>query len=68
MTSDQPQASEWICAKCNIPLETGKVTVTYLGSEFPVDLPKCPQCGYVFVSEELALGKMVEVEQTLEDK
>jgi hypothetical protein len=46
----------------------GKVTASYLGSEFPVDLLKCPKCGFVFVSEDLALGKMAEVEQTLEDK
>jgi hypothetical protein len=62
------QSTQWICAKCNVPLEMGKVTVSYLGSEFPVDLPRCPQCGFVLVSEELALGKMAEVEQTLEDK
>lgn len=65
---NEQQSAGWICAQCNIPLEVGNVTVSYLGSEFPVDLPKCPQCGFVFVSEELALGKMAEVEQTLEDK
>jgi RNase P subunit RPR2 len=64
----EPERSEWICAKCNIPLVAGKVTASYLGSEFPVDLLKCPKCGFVFVSEDLALGKMAEVEQTLEDK
>ncbi len=63
-----PKAAEWMCAKCNIPLELGKVTVAYLGSEFPVDLYRCPQCGFVLVSEDLALGKMAEVEQMLEDK
>jgi hypothetical protein len=44
------------------------VTVEYLGSAYPVDLLKCPQCGLVMVPEELALGKMAEVEKTLEDK
>jgi hypothetical protein len=31
-------------------------------------LPRCPRCGLVFIPEELALGKMAEVEKLLEDK
>ena len=46
----------------------GKVLISYLGSGFPVDLLKCPSCGQVFIPEELALGKMAEVEKALEDK
>ena len=64
----QAQSAQWECAKCGVPLEAGKVTVEYLGNAYPVDLHKCPQCGLVMVSEELALGKMAEVEKTLEDK
>ena len=60
--------SVWLCAKCGEPLVPGKVTVAYLGSAYPVDLLKCPKCGLVFVPEELALGRMVEVEKSLEDK
>jgi len=60
--------SEWICANCNIPLQPGKVMVAYLNNAYPVDLLRCPQCGLVLVPEELALGKMVEVEKALEDK
>jgi hypothetical protein len=59
---------EWMCANCNVPLETGKVDVGYLGNAFPVDLLKCPTCGLVLIPEDLALGKMVEVEKQLEDK
>jgi hypothetical protein len=44
------------------------VNVAYLGNAFPVELLRCPQCGLTFVPEELALGKMAEVEQALEDK
>lgn len=57
-----------ICQKCNVALQPGRVTVEYMGSAFPVDLPRCPQCGQVFVPEELATGKMLEVEKALEDK
>lgn len=33
-----------------------------------MDLPHCPTCGKVLISETAALGKMAEVEQLLEDK
>jgi Zn ribbon nucleic-acid-binding protein len=58
----------WECVKCGIPLERGKVMIAYLGSAYQVDLLKCPTCGFVFIPEELALGKMAEVEKALEDK
>jgi len=57
-----------LCAKCNVALARGKVTVSYLGSSFPVELPRCPSCGQVYVPEDLALGKMLQVEKALEDK
>jgi hypothetical protein len=44
------------------------VIASYLGSEFPVELMKCPGCGIVFVPESLATEKMLKVEQALEDK
>jgi predicted RNA-binding Zn-ribbon protein involved in translation (DUF1610 family) len=57
-----------VCNACNIPLALGKVTLSYLGNEFPVELFKCPQCGLVYIPEELAKGKMDQVEKALEDK
>jgi hypothetical protein len=39
-----------------------------MGNRMTADLPQCPVCGFVMISEELALGKMAEVEQALEDK
>lgn len=65
---EEPSESGYTCLKCGIPLEIGQVTVSYLGSSFPVDLPRCKQCGFVLVSEDLALGRMLQVEKTLEDK
>jgi ribosomal protein S27AE len=65
---DPQEAEEWSCAKCGVPLEMRKVEVGYMGSKYPVDLPRCPRCGVVFIPEELALGKMAEVEKLLEDK
>jgi hypothetical protein len=60
--------TSWVCAKCGSPLKTGAINVTYLGSGYPVDLLKCPNCGRALIPEELALGKMAEVEKILEDK
>ncbi|SDF35824.1 DVU_1557 family redox protein [Sporomusa acidovorans] len=56
------------CAKCGITLTLGKVTLSYLGSSFPVELFKCAKCGLVYIPEELANGKMKQVEAALEDK
>jgi len=66
----QPPSEEipWMCANCNVPMEVAKVDVAYLGNAFPVELLKCPNCGLVFIPEDLALGKMVDVEKQLEDK
>jgi hypothetical protein len=65
---DASQYEGWVCGSCNIPLQLGKVDISYLGSSFPVGLLKCPNCGLVLIPEELALGKMVEAEKALEDK
>ena len=65
---DVPEAAEWTCSGCNVPLEMQKVEVAYRGSKYPVALPRCPKCGIVFISEELAVGKMAEIERLLEDK
>jgi hypothetical protein len=63
-----PQAKEWTCNSCSVLLEMRKVEVEYRGSKYPVELPRCPKCGIVFISEELAVGKMAEIERLLEDK
>jgi hypothetical protein len=33
-----------------------------------VELPVCPKCGFVYLYEDLAMGRVLEVEQLLEDK
>jgi hypothetical protein len=45
-----------------------KVEFAYMKGNFAVELPACPNCGLVLVTEALALGKMAEVERILEDK
>ena len=63
-----PDDLDWQCHRCSRPLVSGPITVTYMGNRFATDLPHCPSCGMALVSEEIALGKMAEVEQALEDK
>ena len=58
----------WQCVRCGLGLEVGKVKLSYLGKDFEHELPRCPSCKEVFIAEELALGKMLEVERALEDK
>ncbi len=57
-----------VCAKCNVPLEPAKTTFHYLEHEFYADLPRCPKCGQVYLSEEIVNGKVHDVETELEEK
>jgi hypothetical protein len=59
---------DWVCARCGEALTLGEVEIAYLGSAFPVELWHCKRCGLVLIPEELALGRMHEVEKMLEDK
>ena len=49
------------CMKCKVPLVKGKAKFMYLENGFPVEMPVCPKCGFVYVPEELALGKVLAV-------
>lgn len=57
-----------ICCKCKKELVKAKVYFNYLGHSFFTDIHKCPECGEVYIPEELVKGRMSEVELQLEDK
>ena len=38
-----------ICHKCGVPLVNGDAVFGYLDNAFPVQLPVCPMCGFVYV-------------------
>ena len=57
-----------ICFKCQKELEVRKTDFTYLGHTFYADLPRCPQCGQVYISEELVKSRIAQVEMNMEDK
>lgn len=67
-SDEQTNPNLWKCSHCKLPLESGKIMVSYLGNSYPVDMLRCPNCGLVMVNEDLALGRMAEVEKALEDK
>jgi len=67
-TESHADPTDWVCSNCNQPLQPGKVMVSYLGNSYPVDLMRCPNCGLVLVTEDLAMGRMIDVEKSLEDK
>lgn len=48
------------CLKCDILLEGEKININYLKSIFPAELLRCPKCGLTYVSEDLALEKILE--------
>ena len=57
-----------VCCKCDKNMEPAKTQFSYLGHAFSTEVLRCPSCGQVFIPEELARGRMSEVEMTLEDK
>lgn len=61
-------ATGWRCAVCDLPLELATVKLAYMEETFAVDLPSCPACQRVLVSEEQAVTKMALAECMLEDK
>jgi hypothetical protein len=63
-----PAQATLVCGKCKQAMVPGKVNASYMGFVFPIELLKCPGCGKVHVPATLATGKMLQVEQLLEDK
>ncbi|MBP6977235.1 MAG: hypothetical protein KBB71_02840 [Lentimicrobiaceae bacterium] len=63
-----PEDKQLICSKCQKELVPKKTDFTYLGHSFFTDLPTCPGCGQVYISEELVRSRISEVEMQLEDK
>ncbi|RJX35455.1 MAG: DNA-binding protein [Desulfarculus sp.] len=60
--------ADWLCQPCGRALTLGKVNVSYLHNLLSADLHRCPSCGQAFIPEDLAVGKMAEIEMLLEGK
>ncbi len=63
-----PENNVKICHKCEKKLEFQKTDFKYLGHSFFTDVLRCPECGEVYIPEELVKTRMSEVEKMLEDK
>lgn len=63
-----PEQGDWYCRCCDQPLVPRPVSINYLDGAFTVELAVCPDCGLALVPENLAVGRMLEVEQLLEGK
>lgn len=57
-----------ICVQCQKKLEPARTYLSYLGHSFYADILKCPQCGEVYIPEDLAKTRIADVEMQLEDK
>ncbi len=57
-----------ICCKCQRELVPAKTYLSYLGHSFSATILRCPECGQVYIPEEMAKGRIAEVEMQLEDK
>ena len=68
MREELEGSANWICVRCDAELLPAKTKLSYIKSEFEAELMRCPECRKVFIGEPLALGKMLEVEMSLEDK
>lgn len=59
---------KWKCRKCGEELIIKKTLFNYLEHAFSEELPRCPKCGKVLITSELANGRMTDVEEMLEGK
>ncbi|MEG0829298.1 MAG: hypothetical protein RSD88_01560 [Anaerovoracaceae bacterium] len=57
-----------VCNKCQVELTLSKATFRYLNRSFEHEVLRCPECGQVYLPEELIQEKMLKVEAALEEK
>ena len=57
-----------MCRRCGVKMEPAETYFEYLGHGLHTKLPRCPKCGEVYIPEEMVMGKIADIERTLEDK
>ena len=57
-----------VCGACQVRLAEAKANFDYMSHTFSAEVPRCPKCGQVYLSEELVKGRIAQVEMELEDK
>lgn len=56
------------CGKCKAELVLKKTDFQYMRFTFNHEVPVCPVCGQVYLSEELVNEKVKELEKNFEEK
>ncbi len=64
----EEEKNKLVCFRCKKELVPAKTDFTYLGHSFYTEVPRCPECGQVYISEELVKSRISDVEMQLEDK
>ena len=67
-TSGPLNNETYLCSMDGAELIEMEAEFSYLGRFFKHRVLRCPVCGYVFITGQLARGRMREVEMALEDK
>ena len=62
------QKEKLLCEQCEVEMVPLEVEFSYLKRSFRHKVQRCPSCGQVYIPEDLAKGRMCEVETLLEDK
>ena len=57
-----------ICDNCKVEMKLIDAQFSYLDRSFRHKVMRCPKCGQVHVPEDLAKGRMSQVEAALEEK
>lgn len=57
-----------MCDRCKVEMELTDAQLSYLGRSFHHNVMRCPGCGQVYIPEDLAKGRMSQVEALLEEK
>jgi hypothetical protein len=63
-----PDKKKMICGRDGATLEEATAQFSYLKRSFKHKVLRCPVCGQVYIPEDLAAGRMKDVETALEDK
>lgn len=64
----EKESKTLICSKCNVPMQEIEASFYYLEKTLQHPVWRCPNCGQVYLDEEIVNGRMHDVEDSLEEK
>jgi uncharacterized Zn finger protein len=62
------QKQKLMCDRCKVEMNLVEAQFSYLGRSFHHKVMRCSECGQVYIPEDLAKGRMSQVEALLEEK